>query len=104
MKDYYGLFQEAIREWQAAEAAFNQSDREYLDYHVYRLQAAEEKLSLILRQAKSSQGLEILRLPRGPLMAALNGQVSVSRSTERILAAEDPPANAAYDGPMRGAD
>lgn len=47
----------AINERRQAEEAFQWADAEYLDYHVYRLLAAEEKISLILRQARAAYGI-----------------------------------------------
>lgn len=56
-------FDRALDEWRAAEEAFQQADPDFCDYHIYRLQAAEEKLGLIIRQAKSAYGLDSKKLP-----------------------------------------
>jgi hypothetical protein len=49
-------YQEALSEWQAATAAFDEADAEFIDYQILRLAAAEEKLAILLRQAKQRYG------------------------------------------------
>jgi hypothetical protein len=55
--EFKEALRQAIREWENAEAAFLQSDPEYCDYHIYQLHAAEEKVRLIIRQARAAFGL-----------------------------------------------
>ncbi|MBX5466783.1 MAG: hypothetical protein K6U14_04715 [Firmicutes bacterium] len=50
-------FWRAVREWQAAWQAFSESPPEYLDYHIWRLKAAEEQLSLVLQRLRAEAGL-----------------------------------------------
>lgn len=64
-------FDRALDEWRAAEEAFQQADPDFCDYHIYRLQAAEEKLGLIIRQAKSAYGFDSKKLPARLHWAAL---------------------------------
>lgn len=52
-------FWQAVREWEAAWEAFSDSAPEYLDYHIWRLKAAEEQLSLLLHKLRTRrQSLE----------------------------------------------
>lgn len=52
-------FWQAVREWEAAWQAFSDSAPEYLDYHIWRLKAAEEQLSLLLHKLRARrQSLE----------------------------------------------
>ncbi len=53
--------EEAVRERDLAEQAFVHASTEYCDFHIYRLQAAEEKVRTVLREARSDMGFEINR-------------------------------------------
>jgi hypothetical protein len=44
----------ALAEWQAAQDAFNAAEPAFVDYQILRLDAAEEKLRVILRQAQQA--------------------------------------------------
>lgn len=46
-------FQQAVHAWEQAWRQFEQADAEALDYTVYQLQAAEEKMAMIWRQARA---------------------------------------------------
>lgn len=59
--DLKAEFRQAVKEWQEALRQFHQAEEETLDYSVYRLQAAEEKMAMILRQARAARGLQSLR-------------------------------------------
>ncbi len=48
--------QEAVEERNLAEHAFAHAAAEYCDFHIYRLQAAEEKVRMIIRQARTAMG------------------------------------------------
>lgn len=47
----------ALNELESAEQAFEWSDPDFCDYHIYRIQAARAKVSLILGQARLAYGL-----------------------------------------------
>lgn len=49
---------QALQELAAAEEAFLWADADFCDYHIFRMQAAEEKVALILRQARLAHGLD----------------------------------------------
>ncbi len=51
----------ALDELASAEAAFQNADDDFLDYHIYRLQAAEAKVSLILKKAREVWGISSSR-------------------------------------------
>ncbi|MHB1611901.1 MAG: hypothetical protein ACYCOU_19305 [Sulfobacillus sp.] len=55
--DFNESLRQALKEWHNAESAFLQSDPEYCDYHIYQLHAAEEKVRLVLRQARAVWGI-----------------------------------------------
>jgi len=40
---------DALREWREARAAFDEAEEPFVDFQALRLRAAEEKLSLLLR-------------------------------------------------------
>lgn len=58
-------FAEAVTEWRAALDAFNHAEPDYVDYHILRLYTAEQKLALILKQAKAAWR-DLAGLPRAP--------------------------------------
>lgn len=68
MNNFQEALRQAVIEWQQAEIAFLQSDPEYCDYYVYRLHAAEEKVGLIVRQAKGALGFPTARQLPTPLL------------------------------------
>ena len=45
-------FWRAVKSWDQALRAFDQADDDSLTYTIYQLQAAEEQVSIILRQAR----------------------------------------------------
>lgn len=47
-------YQEALTEWQDAAQAFNLADGEFIDYQIMRLNAAEQKLAILLRQVRKA--------------------------------------------------
>jgi len=51
-------YQEALSEWQDAAQAFNLADSEFIDYQIMRLNAAEQKLAILLRQVRQAYGHE----------------------------------------------
>ncbi len=77
MNNYQEALRQAVSEWEQAELAFLQADPEYCDYYVYRLHAAEEKVGLIVRQAKAALGYP------------LHGQLPVPYLWANALAAAD---------------
>lgn len=75
--DLKAEFRQAVKEWQEALHQFHQAEEETLDYSVYQLQAAEEKMAMILRQARAARSLESLRPPRRvspPLVSKESGE------------------------------
>ncbi len=56
---------QALRELAQAEHAFEWSDPDFCDYHIYRIQAARERVALIIRQARSAYGVSARALPGG---------------------------------------
>ncbi len=68
MNNYREALRQAVLEWQQAETAFLQCDPEYCDYFVYRLHAAEEKVGLIIRQAKGALGFPMHGQLPSPLL------------------------------------
>ncbi len=77
MNNYREALRQAVLEWQQAEIAFLQADPEYCDYYVYRLHAAEEKVGLVIRQAKGALGYP------------LHGPFSLSSQWKNALLAPD---------------
>ncbi|AUW93229.1 MAG: hypothetical protein C7B44_09235 [Sulfobacillus thermosulfidooxidans] len=71
--------QEAVIERNLAEHAFMQSDPDFCDYHIYQLHAAEEKVRLIIRQAREAMGYHPALPPS--LSAALMTPASVYEGT-----------------------
>lgn len=57
----------AIREREEAEAAFLYADAEHCDIAIYRLQAAEEQVRLVIRDARRDLGYTLNALPPGRL-------------------------------------
>ncbi|MCY0898747.1 MAG: hypothetical protein OWU33_07365 [Firmicutes bacterium] len=53
------ILDQALAELAEAEHAFEWADPDYSDYHAYRIQAAQEKVALILRQARQAYGIEV---------------------------------------------
>ena len=75
--DLKAEFRQAVKEWQEALRQFHQAEEETLDYSVYQLQAAEEKMAMILRQARAARGLQSLRPPHRvapPLVSKESGE------------------------------
>lgn len=60
--DWQAQFQQAMDDWRAALDGFNNADEEYIDYQILRLYAAETKLALVLRQAKTALGLPVKKM------------------------------------------
>lgn len=54
---------QALGELNQAEHAFEWADPDYCDYYIFRIQAAQEKVALILRQARVAYGVASNRLP-----------------------------------------
>ncbi|HBQ94103.1 MAG: hypothetical protein M1294_10000 [Firmicutes bacterium] len=81
-KAWKEALEEAVRERNLAEQAFVHASIEYCDFHIYRLQAAEEKVRMILREARSAMGYETNRRlgpPKSPVrqlqsLISLSGQ------------------------------
>ncbi|WP_028962793.1 hypothetical protein [Sulfobacillus thermosulfidooxidans] len=65
--------QEAVEERDLAEHAFIHASTEYCDYHIYRLQAAEEKVRLVIRQARAAMGYGTNKLS-APVVPQLRAQ------------------------------
>ncbi len=55
---------QALDELAQAEHAFEWADPDFCDYYIYRIQAAKEKVALILRQARVAYGIQ-----RPPMLA-----------------------------------
>ncbi len=51
----------ALEQLAEAEHAFQWADSEFSDYHAYRIQAAQEQVALVLRQARAAYGVEPIR-------------------------------------------
>lgn len=49
---------QALDELAQAEHSFEWADPEFCDYYIYRIQAAKEKVALILRQARVAYGIQ----------------------------------------------
>lgn len=64
-------FAEAVTEWRAALDAFNHAEPDYVDYHILRLYTAEQKLALILKQAKAAWR-DLAGRPAAPRLARMN--------------------------------
>lgn len=47
---------QALDELSQAEQSFEWADLDHCDYHIFRIQAAEAKIALILRQARTALG------------------------------------------------
>lgn len=64
---------QALLELNQAEHAFEWADPEFCDYHAFRIQAAKEKVAMILRQARQAYGLTQagFALPDAPSMKAI---------------------------------
>ncbi len=62
---------QALRELAQAEHAFEWSDPDFCDYHIYRIQAARERVALIIRQARSAYGVSARALSGGASGPAL---------------------------------
>ncbi|MCL4522269.1 MAG: hypothetical protein M1415_11960 [Firmicutes bacterium] len=50
-------FQQAVKAWNEAWAQFNQADEDTLNYAIYQLQAAEEKMAMLLRESRNARGI-----------------------------------------------
>ena len=61
--------EEAVKERNLAEQAFVHASTEYCDFHIYRLQAAEEKVRMVLREARTAMGFETTRRLASPKSA-----------------------------------
>jgi hypothetical protein len=64
-------FEEALAEWRTALDGFNYADGDYVDYQVLSLYAAEQKLAVILRQARKARHHEQARAALGGAMMPL---------------------------------
>ncbi|MDK8184000.1 DUF2508 family protein [Paenibacillus sp. UMB4589-SE434] len=54
-EDLIEQIQQAFRNWEEAQIHFNYADNEdEIDYTIYMLEAAEKRLSMLLRKAKQS--------------------------------------------------
>ncbi len=53
---------QALAQLAQAEHAFEWADSEFSDYHAYRIQAAQEQVALILRQARQAYGVQAANL------------------------------------------
>lgn len=53
---------QALAQLAQAEHAFQWADSEFTDYHAYRIQAAQEQVALIVRQARLAYGLKATNL------------------------------------------
>ncbi len=56
MDTWQDALKNAVWERNMAEHAFLQSDPDSCDYHIYQLHAAEEKVRMVLLQAKKAMG------------------------------------------------
>jgi hypothetical protein len=52
--DFTREFHRAVADWQDAIDQFRAADEISLDYTIYQLQAAEERVAMILRQARGT--------------------------------------------------
>lgn len=59
--NWHNTLQSALDELHSAEAGFMHADPEFCDYHIYLIQAAEEKVRLIIRQAREAYGMDVQR-------------------------------------------
>lgn len=73
-------FRSALRAWNQAWDQFNQADDETMNYTIYLLQAAEERVSLLIRQARASTGIALPGIERGPAPFNPPGTSPSSRS------------------------
>lgn len=75
-----------LQDWEGAFDDFNQSDVTYLDYHIYRLKAAEERLNLTIREIKLKMGF--------PVHEPVNSAAAAppAAAAERVDDPEPPPA------------
>lgn len=69
---WHEALREAVTERNLAEHAFMQSDPDFCDYHIYRLHAAEEKVRMIIRQARAAMGYQQGWPLQSPVMAKLS--------------------------------
>lgn len=79
--------EKALEEFRLAEESFHYAEPEFCDLHIYRMQAAEERINMIIRQAKTESGLS-LKVGRG-LLALPFQQLAASPFTHL----EPAPAN-----------
>lgn len=73
---------QALEQLAQAEHAFEWADAEYADFHAYRIQAAQEQVSVILRQARRAYGVEAPNRQlseRQTMNAITSGDVAESR-------------------------
>ncbi|MCY0879153.1 MAG: hypothetical protein OWU84_09465 [Firmicutes bacterium] len=80
------VLNQALAELAEAEHAFEWADPDYSDYHAYRIQAAQEKVALILRQARQAYGIEpSIALPSAtsPITALAPGAKDLFRGSLR---------------------
>lgn len=80
--DLHQALEEALKELHFAEEAFRYADPEFVDFHIYRMQASEEKVALILRHARQASG--IARTPALPgrlLRFPITGHPSLHEGT-----------------------
>ncbi|MCL5116875.1 MAG: hypothetical protein M1272_06975 [Firmicutes bacterium] len=77
---------QALAELDQAEHAFQWADPDYCDYHIFRIQAAQEKVGLILRQARIAYGmasapmLDPAQEPNAIALPEVNGEPSGSEA------------------------
>lgn len=57
------ILAQAVEEWTRCREDFNTCDPDFLDYHIYRLKAAEERLDLTIRQIKRAWGIPVHHSP-----------------------------------------
>jgi len=80
----------ALNELSQAEQAFEWADADYCDYHIFRIQAAEAKVALIVGQARIALGYSsttpaLTKSPLQPLTMIAPGTEETSSSVETPL-------------------
>ncbi|NMP21066.1 hypothetical protein [Sulfobacillus harzensis] len=58
MNPWREALDQALDELAQAEHSFEWADPDFCDYYIYRIQAAKEKVALILRQARVAYGIQ----------------------------------------------
>ncbi|MDA8192612.1 MAG: hypothetical protein M0Z53_01250 [Thermaerobacter sp.] len=76
---------EAVSARDNAETAFLYAAGDYCDYAIYQLQAAEENVRLLVRQARQALGYDLMAAPPGRLTFPVALPVSNGLEMEDVL-------------------